>query len=129
MTCRPHLLWRTTLMMSWLAGLGACQVSPDNLAPARIPAMTTPQVDEVQGVVADAVGQPTVRISAQAFSNTHILVLAPAMGRTPLGTVATGTTTTRPPTFHLQGDGRRCQLYDLNNNLFYPLSFACGATP
>jgi hypothetical protein len=91
--------------------------------------MTPAQVAEIQAIVGKAVGQSTVRISTEAFSNTHILVLEPAMARTPLGTVAAGTTTTRPPTFHLLGDGQRCQLHDLRSDVHYPLSFVCGATP
>lgn len=106
--------------------LSACQITPDTLSPANIPAMTPAQLDEVQKLLADAVGQPRVTLSAQAFADTHILVLEPAARRTPLGTVATGTTTTTPPTFHLLGDGRRCQLHDLRRDVRHNLSFECG---
>ncbi len=107
----------------------ACQTSAEPLAPATVSLLTPAQTVEIQRIVAAAVGQQQVRVSNSAFAQTHILVLEPAMRRTPLGTVATGTTTTKPPTFHLLGNGLSCQLYDVGNNVRHTLTFSCGMAP
>ena len=53
-------------------------------------------------------------------------VLEPAARQTPLGTVASGTTTKRPRTFHLLGNAEQCLLEDQATGTRYKLPFACG---
>ena len=112
-----------------LAGLlcnTACQSTPDAMQSATIASLTPSQLQHVEEILGHAVGQERVPISRDAFATTHILVLEPAARQTPLGTVASGTTTKRPRTFHLLGNAEQCLLEDQATGTRYKLPFACG---
>ena len=117
------LLMATSLMTA------ACQHAPDTLRAARAHNLTPAQLEEVTATVAAAVDQPVSNVRSDAFATTHILVLEPSIGQSPQGSLATGTTTTRPPTFHLLSDGDRCLLEDQSTGIQYLLTFTCGPIP
>jgi hypothetical protein len=93
---------------------------------ANIASLTPSQLLQVEEIVGQAVGQERVSVRRDAFATTHILVLEPAVRHTPLGTVASGSTTERPRTFHLLGNGEQCLLEDQATGTRYGLPFACG---
>jgi len=106
----------------------ACQHgAPSVPVPARLSEPSDRQLQELQTVIAGAVGRDSIRLGENPFANGHILVLEPSLRDTPQGRVATGATRTRPPTFHLLTDGGKCLLKDMQTERLYPLSFDCRA--
>lgn len=104
----------------------ACQSAPADFAHARLTNATPDQQAELTQLMARATGRAQVNLADDAFAASHILVLEPALARTPQGTVATGRTTTKPHTFHLLSDGRACVLEHVNSGQRYRLSFSCN---
>ena len=114
--------------VAWFAAAlsAGCQSAPEQYSYASLPGLTQTQQAELGNLIAEAVNLPQVQLAANAFKDTHILVLEPAVSSTPRGQLATGRTTTRPQTFHLLSDGRNCLLEHVNSGARYALSFGCN---
>ena len=108
--------------------LAACQTSGEGpYGPATKSELTATELDEVRGILNKATGQAGIRMDSTAFNRSHILVLQPAIARTPQGRIATGRTATRPETFHLLTNGRSCVIEHIRTGERYPVSFQCSA--
>ena len=118
----------TRSVAAWLAvALSAgCQSAPAEFSYASLSGLTQAQQAELGNLIAEAVNLPQVQLAANAFNDTHVLVLEPAVSSTPRGQLATGRTTTRPQTFHLLSDGQNCLLEHVNSGARYALSFSCS---
>ncbi len=117
---------------SWLVAavliLAACQTSNGGeYVPATASELSATELEEVRGVLNTATGQAEISLASTAFSRSHILVLEPAITRTPQGRIATGRTSARPETFHLLTNGRSCVIEHIGTGVRYPVNFQCSA--
>ena len=113
-----------------LLGLGlliaGCQVAPENYQAAYIEQLDDKQMQEVAGVIQQDLGLSSAPLlSNDAFQDSPILVLAPALANTPQGKLASGRSIEPPPRFQLITNQEVCLLENVATGVKHPLSFDC----
>jgi len=93
--------------------------------PARIAELTAAQRTELNAAIQEIYPQSKIQLGNNAFSSSHILVLASKQAKTPLGTLATGRQARPTNIFHLVHNSGSCVLIHIASGRRFPLSFTC----
>ncbi len=109
--------------------IAGCQVAPEDYQAAYIEHLDDNQLQEVAAVIQQDLGLSSAPLlSADAFQDSPILVLAPALANTPQGRVASGRSIEPPPRFQLITNRKECLLENVTTGSRHPLNFDCVTT-
>lgn len=109
--------------------VSACQVAPEDYQAAYIEELNDNQIQEVAGVIQQDLGlNAAPLLSASAFQESPILILAPALANTPQGKIASGRSIEPPPRFQLITNQEVCLLQNVATRVRHLLSFECFTT-